>query len=350
MIPAVTRNSGRAFITLCLGALLLSFPAALSAQKAESDWTAALPGSFDKMLSGYYSPSVKAAFGTFTYGDTKLATPFSRWLEDRLADGAAKSSGLKLINENAAAAMDPAFLSIYGDLFKKQNIDALLGGRYTAEGQSVRVRVELTSLSQGVLIGSAEFMVPRSALPPGLAVKPDEKAEETQAQISNIMPAARPGTSGTSGTSGAAGAGTIKVSVSTDRGNAAVYREGEDLKVYVTSERDAYIKVYSISATGTIQLIWPNRFSGGQGRVKAGSVIQIPGPGDNFRFKMVPPYGTEFIKVIASTEPFATREDDFADLGTGSNAARGLMVLGASSTGAQGASGEASASYVITAK
>ncbi|MCX7025306.1 MAG: DUF4384 domain-containing protein [Spirochaetes bacterium] len=326
-------------------ALLLTTGAA-SAQ----DWAVSLPGTLDRMASSYYLPTVNAAFGTFTFAYTELSSPFSRWFEERLADAAARSRNVKLFNKAAAAAMDPAFRAVYADLFASNEVGALLHGRYYEENDGVRVRIELTGLSDGILIGTAEFRIPKRDIPAGLPVDPGKAAEAAAASLASIVSA---------GASGGSFDKRLGVSASTDRGAGAVYREGEAMSVLVTVSADAYLKVYHVDVKGAVQLIWPNRFGGGQGLVRAGAAVRIPGEGAPFEFRMTPPYGTEFIKVIASTAPFAGKEGDFADLreGASDNAraaiTRGLSVVGtganASTAGVAGPASmaEATASYVI---
>jgi hypothetical protein len=84
---------------------------------------------------------------------------------------------------------------------------------------------------------------------------------------------------------GAATLGGLAVSVSTNRGTGAAYRDGEELTALVSVNKDAYVRLYHVDGTGHIQLIWPNRFSGGNGLMKAGTAIKLPGPGDPFAFR-----------------------------------------------------------------
>ena len=79
------------------------------------------------------------------------------------------------------------------------------------------------------------------------------------------------------------------------------------------TNKRAYLKVYHVSADHKTQLIWPNRFGGGDGLIEPGIVVSVPGRGDPFAFKLEAPFGTEFIKVVASSTPFAGIESDFED-------------------------------------
>jgi len=143
----------------------------------------------------------------------------------------------------------------------------------------------------------------------------------------------------------------LRVAVSTDRGKGAVYREGEKMRIFVSVSRNAYLKVYHVDSGGKVQLIWPNRFGSGDGFARAGAAIQIPANGAPFSFVMTPPFGTEFIKVVAATKPFADIEGDFFDLGAAGQEARAIISRGLSVSpeGERDAyQAEATASYVIT--
>ena len=290
---------------ILLSSLLL--PAALS-----QSWDASLSASLDKMAEDYYQPVVQTVFGTFTFAYSSLPSPFARWLEESLGAAITRTSRLKLLNRAAAAAMDPAFAKEYGAFFAQAEGGALLHGTYFDEGDTVRVRLELTGISDRTLIGVGELRVPRKAIPQGIAVDPSKAIVQAAEDLGSLLPATSPG--------------GLSVSVSTERGPNAVYRQDEEMTILVTANKDVYAKVYSINAAGEVSLIWPNRF-GGSGRLSAGAVTRIPNDVEknSFRFVMIPPFGTEFIKVVASTAPFAKNEEDFATLGKD---ARGVITRG----------------------
>lgn len=293
----------------------------------------AITASLDAAASDYYLPSVRAVFGTFTYEYSDLPTPFSRWVEDRLLLASSSSTRVRMLNRNAAAALDPVLKASYGKFIEETGAEALLSGRFFVEGDSVRIRFELTDLSSGTLIGAGDWKVPTSAVPAYASVRPASGTVERARELSTLSSATP---------------GGMKVSVSTDRGSGAAYRVGEPLAVLVGVTKDAFVRVYHVDSTGRIQLIWPNRFGGGNGKVVAGETIRLP-PDANapFAFVMEPPYGTEFIKVIASSTPFSTSQSDFSDLGTSASATmtRGLAVTDATATKTELA--EALASYYI---
>lgn len=219
-------------------------------------------------------------------------------------------------------------------------MDALLSGHYFREIGVVRVRLDLTSLRNGNLIGSAEVLIEDALIPSSISIMPEANASEKARSLAGFFHDAQSFQNKDTD--------TLAVSLSTGRGNGAAYLDGEELTIFVMTNQDCYLKLYHIDVQGSTQLIWPNSFSGTDGRVAAHSPIVIPGPSDAFRFRLGAPYGTEFIKAVASTEPFDTLESDFQNLGTDSRAviSRGLeqkMEPDASAT----ETAEALASYVI---
>jgi hypothetical protein len=327
------KNSGNSLACAVLLALFSTLAA------GAQSWDAGLGSELDKMSANAWQPSLLTAFGTFTYADTGLPSPFSRYLEDGLKASFPKSKRLKLFNKSVAAAMDPAFRSAYGDFFQgNTNVDALLSGRYYVEGQALRARLELTGFSDGVLIGTADLRMPLASIPPEATIDPSAEVLATASSIGKLA--------------SDSGKGALKVSVSTDRGAGAVYREGERMVVLASVNKAAWLKVYHIDATGVLRLIYPNAFTSGR-RLEPGAVVRIPGPDDNFAFDMVPPFGTEFIKIVASTQPFSASEtavggQAFAELGKD---LRGAMTRGIKvSASGSAEKAEAMASYVIVAK
>lgn len=273
-----------------------------------------LPKILDSLAEGYHMPSVRAAYGTFTYEFTGLPTPFSRWLEDRLSEAAPKSTRVRILNRNAASALDPAFKEIYGPFLKETGAEALLHGTFFQERGIIRVRLELTDLSSGTLLGAADWRIENRDIPSYAPVVPAKDAADRARELARL---------------GVTAPGGLSVSVTTDRGPGAAYRDGEDMEIIVTVNKDAYVRLYHVDGSGRIQMIWPNAFGGGEGRITGGQIVRLPGPKDPFRFRMGPPYGTEFIKALAASTPFQNKEADFSDLGLDSRVmTRGLTVVG----------------------
>ncbi len=313
-----------------LSGIHAAFPQAQMTISEPRGVLAELPGQLDRMLENHFRPSVQVATGSFTYADTQLPTPFARWLEDELRLAMAKTTRMKLFDKRVAAAMDPSIRALYGEFFGTDRADSILYGKYAPAGQEVQVTLTLTDLSTGSLIAETRLLVPNSSIPKGIEVQPSIITVQTATALSQLVYSG-------------AGQGIAQVrdsdfvlTLTTDRGPGAVYRDGECLTLLVTSNRDAYLKIYHVDVNGTAQLIWPNRF-GGSGFIKAGEALRFPGSKDQFKYVLGKPFGTEYIKAVASTKPFTTMEADFSDLQGPAVAAitRGLTVASADASRAE---------------
>lgn len=323
-------RKGKPFLMAAFFMVIISSTAVLQAQSASALQGSSLndlPAVLDRMLENHFRPSVQVAMGSFTYADTQLPTPFARWFEDELRLAIVKTTRMKLFDKQVAAAMDPSIRALYGEFFGTERADSILYGKYGMNGQAVQVTMTLTDLSTGSLISETRLTIPASEIPKGTEVQPSVKTMQTAMSLSQLGSSGSPASSSQSG---------FVLTLSTDRGPGAVYRDGERLTLFVTSNRDAYLKIYHVDVNGVAQLIWPNRF-GGTGFIKAGEALRFPGAEDKFSYVLGRPYGTEYIKAIASTRPFATMEPDFSDLQGSAVSAitRGLSVVGKDATRAE---------------
>ncbi len=133
------------------------------------------------------------------------------------------------------------------------------------------------------------------------------------------------------------------VRATTNRGDGAVYRDGEEMVISFFANRDAYFKVYHIEAGGKMKLIFPNEYHQDNFIPKL-TLTHIPGRGHPFAFVLGKPYGIEFIKVMASTTRFKDIEQAFKLLG---RATKGLMIRGLTVEQREGDLAEALIRYTI---
>lgn len=282
-------------------------------------WIARISDALDRMATSHYQPEVRAAFGAFTYGYTGLGSSFSRFVEEALTRAITGSKRVKLFARRAVQAMDASYRELYREYFQTAEADALLYGRFSvAEGGSgagAKLHLEMASLSTGELLGAEDLLIPAAAVPSGISLTPPglAQAQNLRSSLTDVL---------------AAAGGNLVVQVVSDRGENPVYRIGENLQLHVFLNHDAYLKVYHVDVTGKTQLIYPNRFHP-DNKVVGGGFVQIPQPGDPFQFRLGPPYGTEFIKVVASTRQFSDVEAAFSPLeGTARQAVtRGLVLV-----------------------
>lgn len=278
--------------------------------------SSALAPFLDAMIADFYKPSVTVGMGSLTYAETLLPTPFARWFEGELRQALTKTDKLKFFDKQVAAAMDPSIREKYVEFFGNGIVDSLMYGEYIVDGEFVKVTISLTDLSTGQLISEKILAVPTSSLPLGIKVEPSLQTVQT---AQSLMSLAKDSAADDPG---------FTISMSADRGIGAVYASGENLTLMITCSRDAYLKIYHVDGNGVAQLIWPNRF-GGSGKITKGEAFRFPAEGDLFKYKLGAPYGTEYVKAIASVTPFLTMEPDFSDLNGAAAAAitRGLSLV-----------------------
>lgn len=79
-----------------------------------------------------------------------------------------------------------------------------------------------------------------------------------------------------------------------------VYREGDKLRMTVSSERSGYLYVFYINSAGKEYLVFPNEFQQ-ENYIQAKQLTTIPRPDSNFDFVVRGPnFGREYIKALVS--------------------------------------------------
>ena len=101
----------------------------------------------------------------------------------------------------------------------------------------------------------------------------------------------------------------LQVDVSVNKaGENPVYTIGEDISVSVSVNEDAYVYLFSVHSDGTIDLILPNRYSGGENFLRAGQTKTFPQAGANFNFSVGGPAGQDKVLAVASKRELNTSE------------------------------------------
>ena len=95
--------------------------------------------------------------------------------------------------------------------------------------------------------------------------------------------------------------GSLKVTLTTDRPD-ATYAAGEMVRLTLQSNEDAYITVFDIGPSGQVTQLFPNQFQS-DNKVAANRAVEIGGGNVGARIVVSAPFGTELIKVIASSKP-----------------------------------------------
>jgi hypothetical protein len=90
-------------------------------------------------------------------------------------------------------------------------------------------------------------------------------------------------------------------------GEVPSYRVGEEIRVSVRVDRDAYVYLYSLEPDGTVTQILPNRFTS-DNRLRAGETRTFPPSGAGYVFNVDPPMGLSKVVAVASTRQLDTEE------------------------------------------
>lgn len=96
-----------------------------------------------------------------------------------------------------------------------------------------------------------------------------------------------------------AGSQNIKINLTTDKDT---LNPGDELKLTFSADRECYLTLMDMGTSGRILRLWPNDYSGSDNRIEANVTRRFPGPGDNFRYKIAGPNGTERIVAYATSE------------------------------------------------
>lgn len=91
--------------------------------------------------------------------------------------------------------------------------------------------------------------------------------------------------------------------VSVDHANLE-YKEGDLLSVQFQAEREAHLYLIYHQADGKSLLLFPNEAQPAN-RISAKQQVTIPGANDEFRIRILPPFGVDVLQVVATLKPIA---------------------------------------------
>lgn len=258
------------------------------------------------------------AVGNIVYSDNELGSEFSRLFKQKLCIALQRSGTFELSDADNLDMIREQWDFQHSGLVNVNNavrigelaaVEALLLGSYFDNGSSINVYLNLTDVENGTIISVEELVIAKSDI--SVSILPDNfnNALNVINEVSQITnsPEENP-----------------LVNAWIERGNGAVYDNGEELVINFYSELGCYIKIYHIDVDGQMQLIFPNEYYS-ENYIKADTVYSIPDTRYPFKFSLGEPFGTEFIKVLASNVQFADIEESFSNLG---NATRGLLERG----------------------
>jgi hypothetical protein len=129
----------------------------------------------------------------------------------------------------------------------------------------------------------------------------------------------------------------LQVRISVDKtGENPVYNVGDRIRITTSVNQDAYVYLFSVHSDGEIDLILPNRLSGGDNFLRAGETKTFPAANAGFTFAVNPPAGQDKVLAVASKRQLNLGEiatfktgQSFADVQVNGqqNLARALSIV-----------------------
>jgi hypothetical protein len=277
--------------------------------------------------------------GNIVYADKEIGSSFSNYIQEKLSTALQKNTKFEVFRKDKldeilkeikfgmtglveeGTAVEPG---------KLRGLQALFSGKFFDEGTNVVIYFDLVSVETGTVLTKSTVKISRNDIPASISILP-ENYNDAIALLKELTQVNN------------ANASQFVVKAWPDRGKGATYKNGEDMVLNVYSNRDCYIKIYHIDAQKQLTLIFPNQWAGNN-QIKKNTLYQIPDESYGFVWKMQPPFGTEFFKVVAQTEPFKDIEDSFEPLG---DATKGLVTRGIGTQKRESQSAEVMTNYTI---
>ncbi|WP_005034020.1 DUF4384 domain-containing protein [Holophaga foetida] len=211
------------------------------------------------------------------YGQTRFSSTFGAYLEQRLGERLLKFDGIQVLDRALAAREGSPLQS-----------QALLHGTYIEMGDEVSLLLKATAMG-GEELASSQIRLPKAWIQKaGLRLLPENHQEAAQS-LAILDTQVRPS--------------DLKINLQVDRGDGGIYRQGELLHLFLRSNRDCYVRVVYQQVDGSKVQVFPNQYHPDY-RVKKDAITRIPAEGDLFELRISEPFGSEIVKVFASTEPF----------------------------------------------
>lgn len=92
---------------------------------------------------------------------------------------------------------------------------------------------------------------------------------------------------------------TLALDVWTNRADGQ-YLPGEELELYIRADADVRVAILNVDAMGRTNVLLPNAFAT-DSQLSGNTVHRVPAVGATYRFAVSEPFGTNLIKVVAST-------------------------------------------------
>ncbi len=233
----------------------------------------------------------------FTYRDTRLGSPAGRYLTDRFISNLSRHPGFSVIGYTETKSIVGTTNS-RGIKLVSTSVDEItlqLGCDYYLKGQYWDIRDKVIKLHAWLytpeqqLKASTMIEIPTDLIPSSVGLQPGHVDNST---ISHQAPPSEAGSAPVLSTS-------LDISLKTNRGEEAIYYDGESFNVFFSFNHPWYARIYYQQADGTILELYPD-VEGGEGKLEPNRIYSIPDSSLGFEFEVSEPFGFEEIVAIVS--------------------------------------------------
>ena len=178
---------------------------------------------------------------------------------------------------------------------------AVLTGTVTDVGSVIDVNARLIDCEKGLILSTASAVIAKDQSMAGIistSLQPPEQMlpeGDYKTVVKDLAVLTEPVT------------GDFAVDIWTDRMQYAV---GEEITFYCRASRDCYVTLIDIGPTGTITILFPNRYVQ-VNKIEANKTYTIPAAHYGFSFVAQPPGGLERVKAVASLTPIDVDDYQF---------------------------------------
>ena len=274
-------------------------PAKLSIKKLELELEDYCAGSAEELVNrlSISNDFFKLIAGNLTYAETGASGDFVAYLKDKIAGELALINRIQLIapnkidqsirkaKETYRGTKRPDKPEILAELI---DADGVLVGNYWDRQDLLEFNLKIVERNSAATLAAASLKLPKFLIPREMSFLPSNFSTFNKAnELGDIKPLKD----------------DLSVDVWVDRGDGAIYRSGDKLTVFVRASYDCHLYLIYHDADGNDILIYPNARQANN-RILGGVIYQIPDARDTFDFKVQPPFGSELLKAVVSSEPF----------------------------------------------
>jgi hypothetical protein len=220
----------------------------------------------------------------FTYQDTKMGSPFSRYFKQALEGKAVEVAQWNVVQQTSN--FQPTGGNVSREYAQASGAGYVLTGTYWELQNDVKVMAVLRSVADSKLIASAEQVVPATVIQSSEQSLKPQNFKEAFADQKDFK-------------SGEVVGSGLNLEVWTNKGaDNLIFTKGERMNVFVRVNLPCYIRFIYHLANGQRTLLLDSYYIDDS---KVNKVCQIPPGGE---FECDAPYGSEVLQVFARTDAF----------------------------------------------